>query len=65
MLLAGTELGPPGEWDSWQLTSDLTALDRQGEIEWFRAAFATELAEAGRLSGIEPSFRWGLVYWYS
>jgi hypothetical protein len=47
------------------MVTDLTALDRQAEVEWFRAAFAAELAEVVRLSGREPSFRWGLVYWRS
>jgi hypothetical protein len=65
LLLAGEDLGPPSGWEPQQMVTDLTALDRQAEVEWFRAAFAAELAEVARLSGLEPSFRWGLVYWRS
>ena len=65
LLLAGDGLGPPGGSEPQQMATDLSALDRQAEVEWFRAAFATELDEVVRLSGFAPSFRWGLVYWRS
>jgi hypothetical protein len=65
LFLAGGTLGPPGGWDPRQMVNDLTTLDREVEIEWFRTAFAAELAEVVRLSGLEPSICWGLIYWRS
>ncbi len=62
MLLIWSSTTPPG--GPGQMMTDWTTLDRQAEVEWFRATFAAELAEVVRLSKLEPAFRWGLVYWH-
>lgn len=39
----------------------LEAVDRQGEVEWFRRAYQDELGVLGRYYGSEPDFRWGVL----
>ncbi len=46
-----------------ETATDWAVLDRQGELDWFRRAFAEELGSCGRLMRANPVFRWGLVYW--
>jgi hypothetical protein len=44
---------------------DLTCVDRAAEVEWFAAAYASELNVLARYFGGDPSLHWGIVAWTS
>lgn len=50
--------------DSTALRIDLTVLDAQDEIAWFKKAFASEWMKVQKTYG-GLIFRWGLLQWFS
>jgi hypothetical protein len=42
---------------------DWSDIDPRAEIEWFKKAYAEELALLHKIFPPPPALRWGLLYW--
>jgi hypothetical protein len=46
-----------------EMATDWEALDRAGELAWFKTAYSSELEQVEKELGLAPRLCWGVVHW--